>query len=126
MSLRKAKCRFTSLLAKLIIKAEELGFEIAIDGAKCVSPDSLMAIAEAEGVHLPLQVARKMAGHRWNSLHYQGLAADFNLYKDGVYMDKSEAHEQLGEYWESLDPSCSNGRDFSDGNHYSYRIDNRR
>lgn len=102
MSLRKARCRFTSLLPRLIDKAIELGYEIAIGKT------------------------HKIAPHMNNSLHYEGLAVDFDLYKDGEYLSKSEDHRVLGEYWESLDPNCSSGIRFNDGNHYSFRIDNRR
>jgi hypothetical protein len=56
-----------------------------------------------------------------NSLHKIRLAVDFNLFKDGVYLTKTEDHLPLGLFWESLDPQCSWGGRFKnpDGNHYS-------
>ena len=57
--------------------------------------------------------------HMKNSLHYEGLAADIDLFKDGVYIDTTEGHAKFGAYWKSLDPRCCWGGDFKDGNHYS-------
>jgi hypothetical protein len=61
---------------------------------------------------------RKAYG-RANSLHKQKLAIDLNLFKDGKYLQKTEDHRPLGEYWESLHDLCSWGGRFNDGNHYS-------
>lgn len=99
MNLREARIRFTFLFAtKLIPKAIELGFETAFD-----------EITNHQG-----------KGHRPDSLHYSGCAGDLVLYKDGMYQPKTETHQPLGEYWESLDPNCKWGGRFSDGNHYSF------
>lgn len=56
------------------------------------------------------------------SLHTQRLAVDFNLFKAGVYLPKSEDYRPLGEYWKTLDPLNRWGGDFKpvpDGNHFS-------
>jgi len=53
------------------------------------------------------------------SNHKIRLAQDYNLFKDGVYLDKTEDHKPLGEYWESLGHDCAWGGRFKDGNHYS-------
>ena len=55
--------------------------------------------------------------HIEGSLHYLGLAEDINIFKDGVYLDKTEDHEPLGFFWESLGNTW--GGRFEDGNHYS-------
>lgn len=39
-----------------------------------------------------------------DSLHCKKLAVDINLFKNGEYLDKSEAYEFAGKYWEKLDP----------------------
>ena len=52
-----------------------------------------------------------------NSLHKQRLAVDFNLFKDGEYLTRTEDYQPLGEYWESLGGSW--GGRFQDGNHFS-------
>ena len=59
--------------------------------------------------------------HMKNSLHFQGLAVDIDLIKDGKYLSKTEDHKKFGEYWESLDEDCRWGGRFKnpDGNHYS-------
>lgn len=63
--------------------------------------------------------------HMKNSLHYDGLAMDIILTKDGVVLDKTEDHEVFGLLWESLDVKCywgGPGKEDGlkhDGNHYS-------
>ncbi len=57
-------------------------------------------------------------GHS-KSVHRLRLAIDLNLFKDGKYLDQTEDHRPLGNYWESLHPLCRWGGHFKDGNHYS-------
>lgn len=52
-----------------------------------------------------------------NSAHKQRLAEDINLFKDGKFLQNTEDHKELGEYWESIGGSW--GGRFNDGNHYS-------
>ena len=56
-----------------------------------------------------------------NSLHMLRLAQDFNLFKGSKFLEKSEDHRELGEFWKKLHPLNRWGGDFSkpDGNHYS-------
>ena len=65
-----------------------------------------------------------------SSNHKIRLAMDFNLFRlvDGrwEYCSASEDHRFLGEYWESLNPLCSWGGRFNDGNHYSMEHNGRR
>lgn len=61
-----------------------------------------------------------------NSLHIDKLAIDLNLFKNGVFLDKTEDHAAPGAYWKSLHSLCAWGGDFKpptkpDGNHYSVR-----
>jgi hypothetical protein len=58
--------------------------------------------------------------HKRGSKHELGLAMDILLYIDGIYQITTEAHKIFGEYWESLNPRCSWGGRFNDGNHYSF------
>jgi hypothetical protein len=66
-------------------------------------------------------------GHIKNSLHYQRLAIDLNLFIDGVYITGEDpAWYSLGDYWKSLDPLCRWGGDIKgkrDFNHFSYAVD---
>ncbi len=77
----------------------------------------LIRWAYSHGYELTFSDAYATTGHRNNSLHYSRLAVDFNLFKDKVYLTKTEDHLPLGEYWESIGGSW--GGRFGDGNHYS-------
>ena len=52
-----------------------------------------------------------------NSLHKIRLAVDFTLFKDGIYLTKTEDHLPLGIFWESIGGDW--GGRWNDGNHYS-------
>lgn len=56
-----------------------------------------------------------------NSLHLISLAIDINLFKDGKWLQMSQDHKPLGEFWEKLHPLCRWGGRFTrpDGNHYA-------
>ena len=63
--------------------------------------------------------------HMKNSLHFEGLAIDIDLFKDGVYLTKTDDHLIFGQFWESLDDSCRWGGRWGDGNHYSLTYEGR-
>jgi hypothetical protein len=89
----------------------------------------LIEYAYAQGYELtlgeawrtPEQAQRNAQAERGiaKSLHVERLAIDLNLFRGGKWLDKSEDHKPLGEYWESLAPDCRWGGRFGDGNHYS-------
>lgn len=107
MSIRPQQSKFARLLPRLIDYAYEQGYELTIgDGYR--DP-------RVFGV-----VGSSMGYGKKNSLHKQRLAHDFNLFKDGVYLESNESHRFLGEYWESLDPHCRWGGRYGDGNHYEW------
>ena len=56
-----------------------------------------------------------------NSNHTRGLAIDLNLFRGDVYLDRTEDHRAIGEWWERQHELCRWGGRFSrpDGNHYS-------
>jgi len=64
--------------------------------------------------------------HMKDSLHYDGLAKDVDLTKDGKYLPNTEDHKAFGEFWESLSPLCCWGGRFKDGNHYSIAYQGRK
>lgn len=113
-TLRQKRCRFTRELAALINHALLLGYEVAINEA--YRPPAMAKIYAQTG-----------AG-TLTSLHIEGLAADLNLYRDGMWLDKTEDHKGLGEWWESLGPDYRWGGRFRrpDGNHYSITPDGTR
>jgi hypothetical protein len=87
---------FTSLLPRLIDKMIEDGYEpmLGKDGLK----------------------------HMAGSLHFEGLAVDIDLTKDGIYLTDTMDHYTFGVFWESLHNDCRWGGRFKkgvDGNHYS-------
>ena len=61
-----------------------------------------------------------------NSLHYEGLAADLNLYVKGVYVkdEKTNPNEwpawaEIGEAWIKKNALCRWGGKWGDSNHVS-------
>ncbi len=100
MTLRQKRVLFTRLIAELTLWIFEQGYEVAYgrDGEK----------------------------HMAGSLHYQGLAKDLILYKDGEYLTMTEDYKFAGEKWKSMHDLCRWGGDFKrggrpypDGNHFS-------
>ncbi len=79
----------------------------------------LIRFARMEGYELTFGDAWATSGHKKNSFHYQRLAIDFNLFKDGVYLTETHHHKPLGDFWKTIGGTW--GGDFSspDGNHYS-------
>jgi len=84
------------MIVKLIVFAEDNGYELTFGDA--------------------YRDARCNYGHP-NSLHRLKLAMDLNLYRDGVYLKKTEDHVLLGQFWESIGGAW--GGTWGDGNHYS-------
>lgn len=61
-----------------------------------------------------------------NSLHPSRLAVDVNLFRDGVWLARTEDFALLGRYWKSLHKAARWGGDFTkrpDGNHFSFTPD---
>jgi len=108
--LRDARIAFTLALADLVRYAATLGFHLAF----------------AEGMD---RITGKdpTTDHMKGSLHEIGLAQDFDLYIDGVYMTETADHRHLGEWWEAYGVAhhlpLAWGGHFThlDGNHYSSR-----
>jgi len=100
LSLRSRQSLFALLVGLLITRAYELGYEVTFGDAWASD------------------------GHRDRSLHYIRLAIDLNLFKDGKFLQGSDDHSLLGEYWESLGGSW--GGRFGDGNHYSLEFHGRK
>lgn len=108
MTLGQARRQFSSALVLLLIRVEELGLQFAFDE-----------------VTDRITTKDPTTDHMKGSLHELGLAADILLYKDGVYLTKTEDYEALGLRWEELGKKLGldlvwGGR-FKDGNHFSLR-----
>ena len=76
----------------------------------------LIQFAYYNGYTLSFGDAYAKTGHKNNSYHYKRLALDLNLFKDGIYLQKTKDHEPLGLFWESIGGTW--GGRFNDGNHY--------
>jgi hypothetical protein len=100
MNLRKKQSLFVRMVADLIIFAYNNGYEMTFGDAWAQS------------------------GHRPGSNHYIRLAIDLNLFKDGKFLQATEDHRLLGEYWESIGGAW--GGRFNDGNHYSLKHEGRK
>ena len=113
-SLRVKQSRFVKLVAKLIAFADSKGYQLTF-GEAWRTPEQAKLNAE-KGIGIA------------NSLHTERLAIDFNLFKDGVWLNKTEDFLELGEYWESLDKDTCWGGRFSkpDGCHFSIEHNGRK
>ncbi len=97
--LRDQQSQFARMVALLIHYATAKGYELTFGDA--------------------YRDPRVTYGHP-DSFHKRRLAVDFNLFKDGVYMDKTDDHLELGEFWESIGGTWGGRFSHPDGNHYSY------
>lgn len=107
MSLRKLQSEFAALVARLIDKAISLGYEVTL-GDAYRDPRAFGSMGIFKGYGHP------------KSSHKKRLAIDLNLFKNGVFLEGTEAHKELGEWWKQQHPLARWGGDFHDGNHYSF------
>lgn len=107
MRLGEAQQTFSRNVALLILYAYQNGYGITLGEAW----------RPKETAEL---YARQGRGSR-TSLHLDRLAVDLNLFRDGVWLQRTEDHAGLGAYWKALHPLNRWGGEFSkpDGNHYS-------
>ena len=131
--------RFTRDIAKLLAYMWEMGYECAFGEAlrsneqaeiNSLGPEGRETVAAlVQPVYADL--AAKIRDNGKNngirlSIHQDKLAIDLNLFKDGVFMDKTEDHLVFGEYWEAMTPENRWGGRFRDGNHYSKEYQGRK
>ena len=101
---------FSGLVAKLIQRAHELGYEVTLGEVYRPPETSQLYENQNKGIS--------------KSLHCDKLAIDINLFYDGKYLTKNEDHKALGTWWEGLSTDlyeCCWGGRFGDGNHYSIK-----
>jgi len=106
MTLREKQSLFASFIPRLIDKAHELGYEVTL-GESYRSPEEALRLS-------------KLGKGIVNSLHTKKLAIDINLFRNGIYLSKTEDHKPLGIWWEQQHPLATWGGWFNDGNHYSF------
>ena len=106
MTLGQKQELFMELLPSLLLKAFEMGYKVR-GGDLFRDPR----------VHGPIGI-KQGYGHP-KSAHKNKLAIDLNLFKDGKFLQSTEDHRPLGEWWEKQHELCRWGGRFQDGNHYS-------
>ena len=104
MTLGQKQRKFVRMVADLIVWAYDNGYELTFGDAY-------------RDPRLHGQMGWKVGYGAASSCHKIRLAVDFNLFKDGVFLDSTEAHTPLGEQWEKMGGTW--GGRFKDGNHYS-------
>lgn len=103
-TLRQKQSRFAYMVAQLILQAYQRGYEVTL-GEAYRSPEEAARLAKlGKGIK--------------NSTHTLRLAIDLMLFKDGVYLTKTEDYAELGQWWKAQGGSW--GGDFRDGNHFSF------
>ena len=108
MKLIEKQFKFSNLLAQLIYYAYSQGYTITMGEVLRTPEQAHTNAVNGTGIE--------------HSLHLIKLAADLNLFKDGIWLKNNDDHKSLGIYWESLstpDYTCYWGGRFGDGNHYS-------
>jgi hypothetical protein len=114
MTLSEKQRAFTKLVGLLILYAYEQGLELTFGEAYRSKEEAARLAKTGKGIK--------------SSLHCDRLAVDLNLFKDGVYLTKSEDYRPLGKFWESLGTeevrTVWGGR-FKDGNHFSIKHEGR-
>lgn len=108
MSLVDKQDHFTGLVALLITHARLLGYQVTFGDA--YRPKELAELYEQKGLGIK------------DSLHTDRLAIDLNLFRHGVFLQRTEDYKPIGEFWESLSTKeyeCAWGGRFQDGNHFS-------
>lgn len=127
--------RFSLALSHLIREAFVMGYQIRMGEVRRSDEQAEINALGAAGrgslvAHLrryPTTIFRLLADKIANntgsgirdSLHEMGLAVDLHLFRDGVYLNRSEDHRPLGGWWKRQSPDHRWGGDWGDGNHYS-------
>lgn len=115
IDLLERQAKHTQDLAKLVIYAKELGYNVVITETGLIS---------TRRIELPDGTIAKGRDcvHKKGGRHYDRQACDLVVYdKDWNYLDNGShpVYELLGTYWESLDSENRNGRKWGDANHFS-------
>lgn len=89
LSLGEKQCDFTFMVARLIMQACALGYEIKVQ--------EWNRLLETQKEYVKKGVSKTL-----NSKHLDNLAVDMYLYKKGKVIMGGEDYRALGVYWESL------------------------
>lgn len=108
MKLIEKQALFATLVARLILRAGDLGFAPTLAEAYRSPQEQDRLFREGR--------TRARAG---TSAHQLRLALDLNLFRDGRLLTSTKDHLPLGTWWEAQHPLCRWGGRWGDGNHYS-------
>lgn len=112
MTLQQKQAKFAQMVARLIDQAFAMGYEVTI-GDAYRDPRVFGNIGQRLGYGHP------------KSAHKYRLAIDLNLFQNGRFLQSSEDHKPLGEWWESQGGTWGGRFPQPDGNHYSLEEDPR-
>lgn len=113
MTLGSKQREFTYMISLLIQWAYERGYELSFGDAY-------------RDPRMHGDLGEKHSYSSAYSNHKLRLAVDFNLFKDGVYLTKTEDYLFLGEFWENIGGSWGGRFENKDGNHFSLEHKGRR
>lgn len=145
MSLSAARCVFTRALGRLLVEADRLGLEVAIDEAKRPEIAARWNASHCRvwsggkrcelATNAPIHRETTPGGHAFrpigllNSTHRDGLAADLIIYIGGRPSSNRAHFEPLGVFWTGLHPMLRWGGDFKgfpDLGHFSHEWQGRK
>jgi hypothetical protein len=108
VNLSRKQREFSRQICKLLRALDSMGYEVTLGEAW--RPPETAAFYAKDG--------RGIA----NSLHQIRLAFDLNLWRNNLYLTKTEDYHEAGILWESYSTDeyrCCWGGRFGDGNHFS-------
>lgn len=112
MSLVPEQHAFLQNVCQLLAKAYELGF--------MVTGGELARTLEQQQLHVKAGRSKTMASN-----HLRRLAIDLNFFREGKLVQTKEGLQQLGDFWESLNPKNrwgGNWRSFVDCPHFERNV----
>ncbi len=98
---------FAKLVALLILKAQQLGYDVRLGELYRTKYQALENVRRGVGT--------------WPTCHHWKIAQDLLLFRAGKYLTATEDYRELGEWWEQQHELCRWGGRFKrpDGGHFS-------
>ena len=112
----------TDSIGKLILFINsQPGYSCRMKGAWCPNLHRAIQIISSnnDGTHGPVLHDLEPHLHAVKSFHYDALATDLPIFKNGVWLKDTPDYKFAGDYWESLHPLNTWGGRWMDGNHFS-------
>lgn len=136
MTLGDAQRQFTPMVARLILWAYDNGYQLTFGEAYRSDEQAEIHalgfnkrsraafVLRPEFPELASKIENNSGNGVRNSLHCDRLAVDFNLFRDGVLLTKTEDFKPLGEIWETMGGTW--GGRFGDAPHFSLAFGGRK